>query len=513
MKTKKETPNYYSAVVVINSSGEVLLGKRKEDGIITTPAGGAEPGEENPVKTAVRELFEEAGIAADSRFLQLIKQRETKDGKTCHIYLHVVPAGVMTTSKLDPDQEVKTWKWYSMDKIPDALREDQNRFDSVMAGYMKFHGITKSISKKLTHSEECPCILFDETDSHCECGAIKKGGKPAAPGEVRNFGGQNFQKMSDGTWKKVVSKEEKQLENEQNNKVVSLTQKLKNKIADQKEILTSEKHLNDLKNQVVVENEETRSGKPVFTNIDSGLSHGYDAADFREVGNFFYDRAQKMADNIEKLKATGQEVDRNFPKIQKENLRISRAFISQANHIDDRHAKTKKMAKSTTMMAHQDAAEINTADFALENKLSLESKWLNIIQSAVDGYQYGDVPRAVSLDDGELFLVKVEDGMYSASYKKISPVPEGELADNAKVRMERMTLPTLVQFLIAKEWIKNEQPLPEESPSIEPMAQLSSSPIIDVVEPHPRNCLCPQCGISREDYRLKVLELLDKLLN
>lgn len=429
---KKPSPSYYSAVVVINSIGEVLLGKRTEDGIWTTPAGGAEPGEENPSKTAVRELFEEAGIAADPRFLQPVEAVPTRNGKICHVFLYVAAVNKMTTSKLDPDQEVKKWKWFPMDQIPDGLRNDERRFNSVRNGYMKFHGITKS--------------LLD---------TLEKGGKPAAIGEIRNFGGKDYQKMGNGDWRPVVLKEEKQLEAEQSkNKVLSLTDKLKNKIADKKEISEGEKHLADLKNQTVVEGQKTRSEKPMFMQVEAALAHGYEAVDFREVGNFFYDRAQKMAEKIKQLEDTKQKVDPAFEKIKKENLRISRAFISQANHVDDRHAKTKAgMKKSTVMMGHADAAEVNTADYSAELKNSLETQWMERFTSAMNGYEYGHDPRVIALDRGDLYLVKVDDGMYSGLFKTVVNTPEGQLTDNAKVRIERMTLPSLIQFCLAKEWI------------------------------------------------------------
>ncbi len=476
----KQSPSYYAAVVVINHDGQVLLGKRKEDGIWTTPGGGSEPGEENPAKTASRELFEEAGLPADPRFLQPLSAIATRNGKLCHIFLYVAPTGIMTTSKLDPDQEVNKWKWFGMDELPNDLKNDERRFESVRNGYMKFHGITKS--------------LID---------TLEKGGKPAQIGEVRNFGGKDYQKMASGDWKLFVHPEEKQLEAEQNkNKVLSLTDKLKNKIADKKEISHSEKHLSDLENQAVVEGQETRSGKPMFTKVEAALAHGYDATDFREVGNFFYDRAQKMADNIEKLKQTKQPIDPNFEKIKKVNIQYAKSFISQAGRVDDRQAKSKAMKKSTVMMGHADAAEINTADFAIDNQASSkEGYWLEHFHGVMDGYQYGDVPRVITLSKGDLYLVKVDEGMFSGTFKMITQVENGQLEDNAKVRIERMTLPSLIQFCLAKNWI---EPVVEpEQPKIEQIENLTSvleAPMIQQVE-------------SNMDKKLRMMELLNKLIN
>lgn len=478
----KPSPPYYAAVVVINSDGQVLLGKRKEDGIWTTPGGSAEPEEHNPAKTAARELFEEAGVVANHLFLQSLPAIETRNGKLCHVFLHVVPVGIRTSSKLDPDQEIGNWKWFHIDEIPSSLADDERRHASVRNGYMKFHGITKSLIETL-----------------------EKGGKPAQVGETRTYGGKQYQKMGNGEWKAVVHPEEKQLEAEQNkNKVVSLTDKLKSKIAEKKEVSHGEQHVSDLKNQVVVEGQETRSGKPMFTQIEAALSHGYKAEDFREAGNFFYDRAQKMADNIQKLQDTKQKVDPKFEEIKKLNLRMAKQFLGQGNRVDDRQAKTKAaMKKSTIHMGHADAAAINTADFAMEHMHSMQGEWLERFTRVMEGYQYGDEPRMILLDKGDLYLVKVDDGIYTGIFKKIVQVEGGVQEDNAKVRMERMTLPTLVQFCTAKEWIETYRDVTPEAAHIPQLIADLEVPIPAIIIPVE----------SEMDKKLRMMELLAKLMS
>jgi hypothetical protein len=338
---------------------------------------------------------------------------------------------------------------------------------------------------------------------------LEKGGKPAQIGETRNYGGKQYQKMGNGEWKLVVHPEEKQLEAEQNkNKVVSLTDKLKSKIAEKKEVTASAQHVDDLKSQAVVPNEETRSGKPMFTSVESALAHGYDATDFREVGNFFYNRAQQMAENVQKLNDTKQKVDPNFEKIKSINLKMGKQFLSQANRVDDRQAKTKaatKVKKSTTSMGHNDGAEINTADYAIDRESALHGIWLDRIHMIMEGYQYGDTPRVVALDDGDLYLVKVDDGMYSAVFKKMTYVDGGILEDNAKIRIERMTLPSLVQLCLAKEWIrdtKDVSPVMPEPAMVALTAKLEE-PILSVPMPEP----------SELDKKIRLMELVTKLLN
>ncbi len=58
----KSLPTRRVAVVAVcGPDGEMLWGKRADDGKYTTPAGHLNPGEE-PAEGAARELWEEAGI-------------------------------------------------------------------------------------------------------------------------------------------------------------------------------------------------------------------------------------------------------------------------------------------------------------------------------------------------------------------------------------------------------------------------------------------------------------------
>ncbi len=474
---KKASPAYYSAVVVINTNGEVLLGKRTEDGIWTTPAGGSEPEETDPAKTAVRELFEEAGIPTDPRFLQPIMSRGTKNGKICHVYLYVANTNITVTSNMDPDQEVKTWKWFSMDSIPSALRDDMRRWDSVMAGYMKFHGITKSLIETL-----------------------EKGGKPATIGETRLFGGKEFKKMGNGEWVPVVHQEEKQLEAIDSKKEKTPKQKLVDKLDEKTMITHAEQHLSDLKHGAILKDVQTRSGKPVFTSVDSALSSGYTPEDFREVGNVYYDRAERMGKIVERMEGTGQKPEKSLQDIAKLNLKMAKMFINQANHLEDRKVKT-AMNKSIIHTGYNDASEINTASFATElTNAKNEGYWLEYMHNTMDGYEYGDIPREIALDTGTLYLVKVDDGIYTGIFKTIDPVDNGELIDNAKVRLERMTLPSIVQFCLSKEWIK----LQSEEPVEVPVTEMA---LADKLEAPPM----PQG--STVEQRIMILQLLDKLMS
>ena len=476
----KTLPSYYSAVVVINPMGEVLLGRRTEDGIWTTPAGSAEPGELDPAKTACRELFEEAGIPADFRFLQKVKSVDTANGKICHVYLYVAPTGIITSSKLDPDQEVKKWKWFSIDQIPNDLQNDKRRFDSVREAYMKFHNINKS--------------SLIET--------LEKGGKLASVGEVRTFAGGQYQKMGDGSWKPYKHKEEKQLEameaREAAQKEPNPKDKLTEKLAEKKAVSVAQQHLSDLKNGAIVTEKKLRNDKPIFTTVDQAISNGYTVEEFREAGNFFYDRAEKLKTILERSEAAGSKVEPAFEQIIKENFKIGKLFFIQANRIETRQDKANpQVKKSTVMMGYADGAEISTGAFAIEYGKAQETGLLDRFQLAMQDYNYGDLPIVIDLEAGDLHLVKVEEGLYSGVFKQRTIVPEGELIDTAKVRIERMTLPSLVMFCIAKNWTMGQIAAPEVIPEI---AQIMPEPPQDT-------------PVDSIDRKIKLLELLDKLLN
>lgn len=478
----KTSPSYYSAVVVINPMGEVLLGKRKEDGIWTTPAGSSEPGEMDPAKTACRELFEEAGIPADFRFLQKVKSVDTANGKVCHVYLYVAPTGIMTSSKLDPDQEVKKWGWYSIDQIPKDLQNDKRRFDSVREAYMKFHNINKS---ELAES-------------------LEKGGKPAQTGEVRTFAGKQYQKMGDGSWVPYKHKEEKQIEaieaKEAKDKKPNPKDKLAEKLAEKKSVSIAEQHLADLKNGAIVTDKKLRNEKPIFTTVDQAIANGYTVEEFREAGNFFYDRAEKLQVIVDRYQDSGVKVEPAFKQIISENAKIGKQFFSQANVIEGRQDKAKlAVKKSTVMMGYADGAEINTQAFAVEHEKAQETGLLDRFQLAMADYNYGDLPVVIALDAGDLHIVKVEEGLYSGVFKQRTLVPEGELMDTAKVRIERMTLPSLVMFCIAKNWTMA-KPAPIEAMPEPVNAIYAPEPILEM-------------PVNPVDRKLEMLRLLDKLLS
>jgi len=97
--------------------------------------------------------------------------------------------------------------------------------------------------------------------------------------------------------------------------------------------------------------------------------------------------------------------------------------------------------------------------------------------------------------------------MYSGLFKHVNQ----EMQDNAKVRIERMSIPSLIQFCMAKEWIS--------APVIEQKAFINEEQISALNEKLQANNKPEQLPIpvqpieSEMDKRIKLMELISKLIN
>lgn len=147
-KLKKGTESkYYVAVVPVNPLGEVLVGERREDGIWTTPCGGAEGGED-PVEVAIRECWEEAGLKIDRSRLEFLRVKMAPNGRAVYCFLYRSPMEGSVTTKLDPDKEIKMWNWVlpESEMFPKEFqrKSNLNRLETINEAMLKFHGLTKS---------------------------------------------------------------------------------------------------------------------------------------------------------------------------------------------------------------------------------------------------------------------------------------------------------------------------------------------------------------------------------
>lgn len=360
---KEASPDFYSAVVVIDYLGRVLLGKRHEDGFWTSPAGGGHY-PESPVKCAIRELFEESGIVARPEDLTLLEVVGTRNQKECHVFYMTVVPGISVTSRLDPDQEIKKWGWYSKEEIPKDLIKDERRHTSVRMAYMHFH-------------------------------RIAKGG--AGSGIV---GHTSFHES------------ERNRHYEEGLKIQETLNNIEDKIKDRKRIDPS------------------------------------------------YKVPSQASEVIKELKNRRDEHSNQF-KVH--NDKHSQAMQKD---VDAEAALKRKKAEARSRMSKSDLAvdlqgsSIETSNYSLDSA-NAGDKWLEIFLLAMTGIEYGDMPRDIQLDLGHyISLVKTDDGIYSGVVRATMN-SEGENLETNVFKLEKQTIPTIIQALKAKEYILPSINVPE----------------------------------------------------
>lgn len=100
---------YVASVAVIDpTTGNILMGQRRDNGKWTLPGGGMEPGEA-PEAAARRELWEEAGVKGD--VAPLGAQTVNTPYRQVEVHAFVMYGKPEATSIHDPDQEVAKWVW------------------------------------------------------------------------------------------------------------------------------------------------------------------------------------------------------------------------------------------------------------------------------------------------------------------------------------------------------------------------------------------------------------------
>lgn len=487
MKAKTEEqlklPKYYASVIVMNHLGQVLLGIRKEDGIATPPGGHAQD-HETPEAAAVRELYEETALIAREHDLITLPTIDTTNGKVCHCFLFISTQND-PTPKLDPDKEVSTWSWYTDHQLPKELEKDPRRHESVRNAFMKFHGIIKG-----------------------------------GPGS--------------GVTGHTTQKQQLQVGGGGDTKLVDLATKLV-------ETNPFKELLHKLQNGAIFEGHELRSGKPLYLDVNQSMAHGYSPEDYKEAGNFHYEKAEGMSKQIQKIKALGKQPPPDMQKIVKfhegqfkQNFKMAekthkRTSDTEAAMKEKKSEANKKanISKSVVMLGQQDGAEVDTGKFSTEHSTNLSS-WEYKIHREMEGYGYGDAPRSMLIDKGTLHLTKVDDGMYSGYVTLMHDVPGEDqvMLDNAKVRIERMSVPSLAQFLLAKEYIlpnpvsgassgNNSIPMSGEMALAQPEKVEALTESL-MVEPLSESTIStelnhPAIPHGPLDRKIRILELIDKL--
>ncbi len=149
-----------SHVWVFNSEGEIILQKRAEKGMYfpglwDIPAAGQTSKGENPDETAIRELYEEIGIKADSKKLKKIEVRKVSmnvpeknyyNNEFDHIYLYKFNGNI---SELElQKREVDHIKFMPIDKFKLEIQDPELYKKYVPHGEYYFD-IIRAIRKEL----------------------------------------------------------------------------------------------------------------------------------------------------------------------------------------------------------------------------------------------------------------------------------------------------------------------------------------------------------------------------
>lgn len=419
LKGKKKDEKFFVSVVPVTELGEVLLGKRTEDGIWTTPGGGADPGEE-PHEAARRELFEEAGLAAPANSLELVSVSETPRGFKIYSFLWRMPKmlGEVATSKLDPDKEVKSWKLLRPEDFPAAMSEEKNasRLKTIREALMRLYAVKSEESNVLS--------LIDK---------LNKGG----PGS--------------GVQGHVTMKQPSPLHQPVKGPVAAPMSKLQG-------------HLQALNHGKVMPGMNTQSGKPVVNDMDTARAHSYDVQDHVDAMNAHYELAQRTQAILEKLKTAGHKIPAEGQKIAQFHQKKMKEHMKARQHLEERKKHTTAAIKEkkdeaieyakksvTQMGSGIGDRDLDIGSFAQANGQG-HTEWMERLYSGMEGFEYGADPREFVTPKGILHLAKVDDGIYTGYFTRND---EPGLLDNVKVRIERITVPELVQFMIAKEWIVN----------------------------------------------------------
>lgn len=245
----------------------------------------------------------------------------------------------------------------------------------------------------------------------------------------------------------------------------------------------------------------TTSGKKIPEKFTSEMqTQGWTADDHKEAMNFHYEVAKRLRERIVEHKASNPKhkhsetankfINDRFSEAKVHQKHMSR-LMSRSDEVD------KKQIKKSEMEVDKQGTTIETSDYAKELDSALGSMYLKIIEKVMQDYNYGDEPRIVQLDNGILYISKVDDGIYSGYVRRNSDVLSETIC-----RIEKMTIPTMIQYLKAKEVIDL-----IEKPSI--LTSEAAENLVGKLEPHVEDI--PVIAPSTD--KIRVLELIKDILN
>ncbi len=110
-------------VWLFNPSGQVLMGLRlSKHGFNTWSAPGGKPEKnESLIDTAIRETFEETGIALAPRMLEYVCTTDDVFPDSHYVTTHFRVKNVNTNPSVKEPNKCKEWRWFDLDKLPNNL--------------------------------------------------------------------------------------------------------------------------------------------------------------------------------------------------------------------------------------------------------------------------------------------------------------------------------------------------------------------------------------------------------
>lgn len=121
---RPKQPLQVAANAVFSPDGEMLWGRRRDNGLWSTPSGHLEPGED-PREGGARELFEEAGIDVDPAELQGLGSRQSGQ-HLVHCFRLDLKQPTEPTAEHDPDEEFEELRWVELEggQLPAEIAEN-----------------------------------------------------------------------------------------------------------------------------------------------------------------------------------------------------------------------------------------------------------------------------------------------------------------------------------------------------------------------------------------------------
>lgn len=584
------------ALVILRDKNFILVGKRRKADKWGLPGGKFEPGEDKE-EVALRELKEETGIKLKRKDLKYEGKKtvETRDQvKSVYVFSAQHPGGEPTV-KNDPDKEFESWEWARCEDgmLPAKILED--RMNKPTSAAFEKMGLSKgdtvgdieSLIDKLSKGGPGSGVRGHVTldrqryaygaAKYAQSGGISSegtGNRTSKRREARAYSGKlgevTIPESDRSESRKEDEERDKELAQQRKVKKAAPFEESKHPRAHGGKFATSggdvegkgpdthhagsgdklKDHLKTLKEGAVIPGFTTQSGKPIVTSIDAAKAHKYSIQDHMDAMNVHHKLAEKTQKTIDKLQAAGHKVPEEGKQIAKFHEDQMKAHMKSRQYLQSRQegtetaikdkkektveeARDRGVLKSTTQMGSGIGdRDLDIAAYAMARDKA-QKHWMEKMYASMHDCKFGDMPKSFELERGDIHLAKVDDGLYSGYYT----AKDNGMLDNAKMRIERITIPELVQLMSAKEWISplqesyderqfvapapsslvpppNGQPVQKFNEGSIPAAFSNNAPPEMQHAPQPAPMVEPSTqGQNAPEFKKQIAGLIEKLLS